>query len=518
MSSYIYVKNPNGKTYVYENTTYWDKNTKSSKHNRKCIGHLDPLTNQILPNRKKGDVHQDTQAKSCEKTPRCDVMGCGIALLLNHISTSIGLEHILKRAFPDDWQKILTCAYYLISEGGALCHTEKWSAQNRSPYGATLTSQRISELLLRITPGQQQTFFKAWIDANRNDEYFCMDISSVSSYSDCMDFVRYGYNRDNESLPQVNLLMVTGEESHLPLYYRLIPGSIKDVSTLKESLAHFELLDARRLRLVMDKGFYSKANVDALYASHTKFTIGVPFTATLAKEAVAKSRENDMTSHHNYCVIAGDELYAASSLTSWEGHRCYVHTYYDSLKAELENKKFNHLIMECYNELVAGNTCKAHESYYSKFFTVKETPKRGRKVEYNEEALKESRQNHVGWFVMITNDVKDREKALEIYRGKDAVEKSFDDLKNDLDMKRLRIHSTAAMEGRIFIQYIALILSARIKVIMNAAGWFKNHDMQEVIDEMKSLREVKIEGGKKTLTTTLTSFQREIVQLFGLAL
>ncbi len=24
MSSYVYVKNPNGKTYVYENTTYWD--------------------------------------------------------------------------------------------------------------------------------------------------------------------------------------------------------------------------------------------------------------------------------------------------------------------------------------------------------------------------------------------------------------------------------------------------------------------------------------------------------------
>ena len=29
MSSYVYVKNPNGKTYVYENTTYWDKESKA---------------------------------------------------------------------------------------------------------------------------------------------------------------------------------------------------------------------------------------------------------------------------------------------------------------------------------------------------------------------------------------------------------------------------------------------------------------------------------------------------------
>jgi len=44
MSSYVYVKNPNGKTYVYENTTYWDKESKSCKHYRKSIGHLDPDT------------------------------------------------------------------------------------------------------------------------------------------------------------------------------------------------------------------------------------------------------------------------------------------------------------------------------------------------------------------------------------------------------------------------------------------------------------------------------------------
>ena len=28
MASYVYVKNPNGTTYVYENESYWDKRSK----------------------------------------------------------------------------------------------------------------------------------------------------------------------------------------------------------------------------------------------------------------------------------------------------------------------------------------------------------------------------------------------------------------------------------------------------------------------------------------------------------
>ncbi|RDI91906.1 hypothetical protein Q502_10610, partial [Mesotoga sp. Brook.08.YT.4.2.5.2.] len=53
--------------------------------------------------------------------------------------------------------------------------------------------------------------------------------------------------------------------------------------------------------------------------------------------------------------------------------------------------------------------------------------------------------------------IKDPVEALRVYRNKDTIEKSFDDLKNQLDMKRLRIHSAASMDGRLFVQFIALI-------------------------------------------------------------
>ena len=83
-------------------------------------------------------------------------------------------------------------------------------------------------------------------------------------------------------------------------------------------------------------------------------------------------------------------------------------------------------------------------------------------------------------------------------------------------MKRIRMHTKETMEGRIFIQFIALLITTRLKVVMNEAGWFKNYDLQEIIDEMKSMREVKVDGTRKKYSTEPTPLQQEIIKLYGL--
>ena len=511
MASHVYVKNPNGTTYVYENISYWNPTTKKTEHKRKCIGKLDPNTDDIVPTHKKNEAPTSDLSQG-----QCRVVGNGISLLLNKIAHETGLLKVLRNIFREDWQQILTCAYFLVSEGNALCHVERWSARHTSPYENSLTSQRISELLTRVTPSLQMDFFKAWTGQHKNDEYYALDITSISSYAEAISFVRNGYNRDGDHLAQINLLLVTGGESHMPLYYQAIPGSIKDVSTLTHTLQKMRDIHTGKLHLVMDKGFYSKDNIDELYSARMKFLIGVPFTVGFAREQVERARENDIMSHKNYRMIFEDELFVTTSLEKWNGHRLYVHVYYDSYKAEMEYKKFNQKLYLCFKELETGNLTKKNAPFYEEYFTIKETPKRGRTVTYNQEAIDAHRTNTVGWFVMITNDMKDPVKALEIYRRKDTAEKSFDNIKNDLDGKRLRIHSVPAMEGRLFIQFIALILSERIQLTMHQAGWFKNHSMQDVISEMHSLQEVSVQGRRKKYHTTPTNFQRQIAKLFDL--
>ena len=50
MSSIVYLKNKtNGKTYAYLNESVWDSETGKCKCKRKCLGHLDPVTGDIVP-------------------------------------------------------------------------------------------------------------------------------------------------------------------------------------------------------------------------------------------------------------------------------------------------------------------------------------------------------------------------------------------------------------------------------------------------------------------------------------
>ena len=54
MASTVFVNSPNGTVYAYENVSYWDKTEKKTKHKRKCIGHVDAVSGEIVSNHKNG--------------------------------------------------------------------------------------------------------------------------------------------------------------------------------------------------------------------------------------------------------------------------------------------------------------------------------------------------------------------------------------------------------------------------------------------------------------------------------
>ena len=60
------------------------------------------------------------------------------------------------------------------------------------------------------------TFFQSWAKKIGEKEYFCYDITSISSYSEQNEYVRAGISREGEQLKQINLGLVYGQTSHLP--------------------------------------------------------------------------------------------------------------------------------------------------------------------------------------------------------------------------------------------------------------------------------------------------------------
>ena len=51
-----------GTTYVYESTSYWDKEKKQPRSKRTLIGKIDPETGEIIPTGKSGRKKSDTSS------------------------------------------------------------------------------------------------------------------------------------------------------------------------------------------------------------------------------------------------------------------------------------------------------------------------------------------------------------------------------------------------------------------------------------------------------------------------
>ena len=109
-------------------------------------------------------------------------------------------------------------------------------------------------------------------------------------------------------------------------------------------------------------------------------------------------------------------------------------------------------------------------------------------------------------------------ETLKIYRDKDVVEKCFDDLKNQLDMKRLRMHSSATVGGRLFVQFIALIIMSALRKEMRSSGLIEKYTVRELIQEMETLTKVKYSGKYGHILTELTKQQREILKGLNITL
>ena len=160
----------------------------------------------------------------------------------------------------------------------------------------------------------------------------------------------------------------------------------------------------------------------------------------------------------------------------------------------------------------------AHQEAYETFFVIKTTPKRGTQVLYNDQAVSQYINRYAGFQALLTNSIKDPVESLQVYRDKDVVEKCFDDLKNQLDMKRLRMHSSATVDGRLFVQFIALIYLSALRKEMRQSGLIKRYTVRELLQEMDTLTKIKYSGKYGHILTEVTKPQREILQGLNIAL
>ena len=185
-----------------------------------------------------------------------------------------------------------------------------------------------------------------------------------------------------------------------------------------------------------------------------------------------------------------------------------LHLYFNPDKLSDDGKIFNRKMDQLKKELLSGKRVPEHESDYKKYFAVKETPKRGITLSYKQDAIDAAHERY-GFFVLISNEVKDPVTALSLYRMRDVVEKAFFSIKERLNLRRTLTSSESSLEGKLFVEFVALIYLSYIKKKMEEKNLYTEYTMHELLDELDVI-ECFTEPGKAAIQGEVLKKQEQI--------
>jgi len=531
MSSIVFQHHSNGTDYAYMSSSYWDAKKKAPRTRMICIGKKDPRTGEIVYNKRWKELQAKKEQRTGTDAPPAvsSTLSVGPSILLDAVTKRLGMKRSLLKGFDaETTSQLLALAWFFASSPAQRAYlAEGWMESHRCPHHQSpLTSPRITQLLQSISRDQILTFFKSWLRRSTEKEYLCFDISSVSSYGTHNPYEEYGYNRDGESLPQINIALLSGMDSQIPFYYEILPGSLHDVSSLSTFVAMLCKLGMKKVSLMMDKGFYSQKNLSLLLEGDMHFTLPVPKNVARVKKYIDQDRD-DLELPQN--ILFSDErstVYGITHRAKLDGRRLYYHVYTDTAMRIEHVAKFNCYVLELSRELESRELVEAHAEDYSLFFTVKETPVRGRKVIWKNDVIKSYRDRYVGYWALVTSCEADARTALMQYRRRDSVEKQFDNLKNMIDGNRLRTKGSVSNESIVFIRFLSLIITEHIRKVLrdtpidaeqkNPKTWISRYTVPEVFNRLESYTEVVFKNTYKPIHPEKTKAQRQIFEIFEL--
>jgi hypothetical protein len=514
--------------YLYESTSYWDKE-KGARNKKVSIGRMDPKTGEPIYKpeylARLSTTGQEQAAHSPEGPSHQALLQIldstkdfGVSYFLLAVSNKLGVSHALEEALPQCWQQVLTLACYLVACDKAVMYCDDWVACNDGFDVGDMSSQRISELLATITCQESWAFYRAWHRHIREQEYIALDITSISSYSQQITDCEWGYNRDHEKLPQINLCMLLGEVSRLPVFQSIYSGSLKDVSTLDSVVAEFtSTVGEGEYRFVMDKGFFSARNVNKLLAREgCKFLISVPFTGKFALSQI-ESEAKDIDQLKHVIHTSGAPIRGVCKLRTWgtQGAKLYTHVTFDPERAIKARNELYEYVTRLQELALRDPNNKDAAKDIKKFLIVRKSASAsgGLTVNIREDVVEKTLKTS-GWLVLLSNHICDPQAALDTYRMKDVVEKGFLKYKNNLGLDRLHVHSDVRMQNKIFVSFIALLLASHIHNRMAQKQLYKRWTFERLLIILTKLKAFTVSGNR--ILRPLTKEQQDIFDAFDI--
>lgn len=111
------------------------------------------------------------------------------------------------------------------------------------------------------------TYMKAFVQP---EDTILVDATDIACHSNNVSLSERGYNGKMDFELKFTLLYVYSATSHSPYFFRLLPGNIREVSSLTNTLEEAGIDNST---FMADKGFYSENNINALADKKLKYII-----------------------------------------------------------------------------------------------------------------------------------------------------------------------------------------------------------------------------------------------------
>lgn len=398
-----------------------------------------------------------------EKAGEGSVLCMGYGLAFHKEAADSGLTSALTLALGDrDAMTALAVAsYYAKERERGLTLLAKHTERNLCFTGRPVDDRRACELFASFTEPERAVFFDEWLTAVRamapegeERRFVFYDVTSVSSYSECIRWVAYGYNRDRESLKQVNIGLFMDEFTGLPLYCTWYDGSVNDASNFRHVLKEAQERGLDRNITVVGDGIFSDAKCVSFMAERGySMIVGISSgrSGAVFSETAAWRRRAGADGTEEY-LTGADGVSSHEVPFETGGVRGRLVMYHDEFRAPQELSDLTAKYRKALAELRACDftLTSMPGRFIRRAFDVTHDRKAGTwKVSENRDRLAACRAQ-CGSFALFTTLTPEKDTPpsvwhqtlLERYREKDSCGKTFASIKNDMIGERMFSHSS----------------------------------------------------------------------------
>ncbi len=363
------------------------------------------------------------------------ILDFGDSYMLDHyLRNSSPFFDLFSAILPQQRDSLFALLFFrLLTDKKAYMYAQSWHEGNYASIlypNARLQSQRISDFLTAL--GDEEVgrgFFSSYLNQLYPDHTGTGILIDSTGLHNAVDMPLTALSNHNGDINfETRLIYVIDRFNGMPLYLRYCPGNVVDVTTLCTTVEELRQLGVRTDFAIVDAGYYSEDNVDALYAADIAFVSRVGPNRKLCKTLIETHAPSIRQAQ--YMVPFGNRIvYMRRFSVDLHGHPGYAYLGVDMDSRNLQEKKVS---LQALNDRLPFDEI-------------------------------DKKMGKLGSFVLVSSQKMECQDMLPLYYTRTQVEQVFDIAKNNADVVPLRIHGEQTLRGHLLLTFLATVLFQQLQ-------------------------------------------------------